>query len=107
MFNWFKKKPSKDEIAKAKLAEKLKDYVSEEKDVVDITDTTWTDVEINGHKMRVPKISPKAIEELTLTEFEQDVTIVGLDRTDYDPDDPWAVNHSDTTQWHRAEKHGK
>jgi hypothetical protein len=102
MFNWFKKKKNKDEELKAKLAEKLKDYAAPV--VEDTTDTTFTDVEISpGVTVKVPKINAKAIEELTLTEFEEDVTVVGLDA----PKDPWSVNLADTTQWHRAEKHGR
>ena len=103
MFNWFGKKKDKEAELKAKLAASLADYVAPNRDDAPTTpDTTWTDVTINGKVLRVPKISPKAIEELTLTEFEQEVTIVGLDKAD----DPWG-NAPDSTQWHRAEKHGK
>lgn len=101
MFGWFKKRKNNDVELKARLAKSLENYVPDET-VIEITDTTWTDVTINGKVLRVPKISPKAIEELTLTEFEEEVTIVGLDKTD----DPWG-NAPDSTQWHKAEKHGK
>ena len=80
MFNWFKKKPTKDDELKAKLAESLKNYNPE-----DDTDSTWTDIEVEGRSVRVPKIKAQAIEELTLTEFEEDVTVRDLNRVD----DPW------------------
>jgi len=103
VFGWFKKKKNKEEELRASLAKSLEGYVPEEK-VEEITDTTFTDVEISpGVTVKVRKINAKPIEELTLTEFEEDVTIVGLDA----PKDPWSVNPADTTQWHRARKHGK
>ena len=102
MFGWGKKKPTKDELLKAKLQESLAKYAAEQEDT---TDTTFTDVEIEGKKLRVPKINAKALEELTLTEFEHEVTVVGLDHNK--DKDPWSVNPADTTQWHRARKHGK
>lgn len=101
MFGWFKKKKSKDEVLREQLREKLKDYATPVAN--DVTDTTWTEITLDdGSYARVPKYTAKAVEELTLTEFEEDVTIVGLDT----PKDPWA-NMPDSTQWHRAEKHGK
>ena len=103
MFNWFKKKTSADEELKARLAKSLEGYEASKMDP-DTTDTTFTDVEINGKMMRVPKVTAKSIEDLTLTEFDYDVTIVGIDK---EKKDPWSMNPADNTQWHRAEKHGK
>jgi len=102
VFDWFKKKPTKDETVRASLAAKLKDYAAPVTE--DVVDTTWTEITLDdGKRARIPKYTATPVEELTLTEFEEDVTIVGLDA----PKDPWAVNPSDSTQWHRAQKHGK
>jgi len=105
VFNWFKKKPTKDETVRASLAAKLKDYAAPVTE--DVTDTTWTEITLDdGKRARVPKYTATPVEELTLTEFEEkaeNVEVVGLDV----PYDVWGVNKADTSQWHKAEKHGK
>jgi len=105
MFNWFKKKKSAEEELKERLAKSLENYSESEAEVetAPSDDSTYTDISVPGHvgKVRVKKYTASAVEQLTLTEFEEDVTIVGLDT----PRDPWS-NLPDSTQWHR-ENRGK
>jgi len=62
MFGWFKKnKKDPDAELRTRLAEKVSKY---ETNRADITDTTWTDVEIDGRIIRIPKHHAKAVEEL-------------------------------------------
>lgn len=84
MFGWFKKKVDKEAELRAKLAASLENYIS---DSEDDTSTTFTDIEVEGRTVRVAKIKVDAIEELTLTEFEEDVTVNHLTN---DINDPWA-----------------
>ena len=87
MFSWFKKKPSTDEELKAKLAKSLEKYSLRLGN--DNTDSTWTDIEVDGGTIRAQKINVNAIEELTLTEFEEKEATV-FDLTTTQNKDPWA-----------------
>lgn len=72
MFKLFKKKKklTEEELLKAKLEESLARYAErQEQTRVDITNTAWTYVDLNGNTVRVPTYNVKRIEELNESEF--------------------------------------
>ena len=99
MFGWFKKKKNKDGELKIKLANSLAKYAAEQEDT---TDTTFTDVEIDGVSMKIPKYTAKPVERLTMDDFNTPVdNRVGAT---VDKKDPWATaNPAETGRWKREE----
>jgi len=76
--NWFKKK-SKDDDLKAQIAKRLENYTPT---VNDDTDTSYTDVEVNGSTLRVAKIKAEKIEDLTDKDFKAKPTDKNLSLDD-------------------------
>ena len=65
--NWFTKKEKKDEQLKAQLAKKLEEYEATKNDD---TDTSYTNIQVEGKSVRVAKVKVSKIEDLTEHDFE-------------------------------------
>ena len=102
MFGFFKKKETREEALRASLAKRLEAYTNNS---VDETNTNWTEITLHGEdkKVRVPKYTATAVEELTLADFNNAATVCEIPRDDFDKNDPWAVNTADAAAFDRQE----
>ena len=102
MFGFFKKKETREEALRASLAKRLEAYTNNS---VDETNTNWTEITLHGEdkKVRVPKYTATAVEELTLADFNNAATVCEIPRDYFDKNDPWAVNTADAAAFDRQE----